>query len=341
MLFMLPPDDKAHPALYNRWTPSKRSQFFEDFGARIYLIERCAANDQAGGSQAGLHAIEGAAPAYFQEREMDWLQELFNVEKPIIGMCHLLALPGDPDFDRGGGMQAVIERARHDIIALQRGGVDAVMFSNEASLPYMTEVAATTVASMARVIGELRADLNVPFGVDVLWDPIASLDLAAATEANFAREIFTGVYASDFGLWSTDPGRTVRHQHAIGAQGVRLFFNIVPEAAVYLSPRQISDIARSTAFNARPDALCVSGLIAGDETSTTLIRQVKEAVPHIPVFANTGVHAGSVQQQLSVADGAIVGTTFKREGRIWNSVDTGRVRALMDKVQTVRAELSG
>lgn len=27
---------------------------------------------------------------------MSWLQDLFGVQKPIIAMCHLHALPGDP-----------------------------------------------------------------------------------------------------------------------------------------------------------------------------------------------------------------------------------------------------
>ena len=84
--------------------------------------------------------------------------------------------------------------------------------------------------------------------------------LAMATGAQFVREIFTGVYGSDFGLWNTNAGEVVRHQHAIGANHVRLFYNIVPEATAYLGNRNIADIAASTVFNARPDALCVSGL---------------------------------------------------------------------------------
>lgn len=103
--------------------------------------------------------------------------------------------------------------------------------------------------------------------MNVLWDPDRSLDLAAVTGAKFVREIFSGVYASDFGLWNTNTGRTVRHQHAIHAENVRLLFNIVPEAAAYLGQRDVVEIAKSTVFNHQPDALCVSGLTAGVETA--------------------------------------------------------------------------
>ena len=137
---------------------------------------------------------------------------------------------------------------------------------------------------MAALIGELKREIKIPFGVNVLWDPRASIDVAMATGAQFVREIFTGVYASDFGLWNTNVGEVIRHQYAIGAGHVRLLFNIVPESAVYLGGRQVADIAHSTVFNNRPDALCVSGLTAGAETSPQTLKLVKEAVPDTPVL---------------------------------------------------------
>lgn len=268
---------------------------------------------------------------------MSWIEETFGCRKPIIGMCHLNALPGDPSFDKQQGMAAVIEWARKDLLALQKGGVDAVMFSNEFSMPYLTQVETVTVAAMARIIGELKPDLRIPLGVNVLWDPAASLDLAVATEARFVREIFTGVYASDFGMWNTDCGAVVRHQHAIGAENVKLLFNIVPEAASYLADRDIVDIARSTVFNNRPDGLCVSGLTAGVQADQEILKKVKDAVPDTPVFANTGVRLETVDDQLGIADGAVVGTTFKYDGVFENHVDDKRVKAFMDEVKRIRA----
>jgi membrane complex biogenesis BtpA family protein len=267
---------------------------------------------------------------------MSWLRELFGVVKPIIAMCHLKALPGDPGYDPAKGMDYIIESARRDLRALQAGGVDGVMFSNEASLPYLTKVEPITLACMGRVIGELRSDIQVPHGVNVLWDPSASIDVAVATGAYYVREIFTGVYASDYGLWNTNAGEVIRHRQAVHGGHVRLLFNIVPESAVYLGQRDPADIARSTVFNARPDALCVSGLTAGAETSAEVLQRVKAAVPDTPVLANTGVNLNNVEAQLRIADGTVTATYFKRDGYIWNEVDVERVRAFMEKVRAVR-----
>ena len=235
-------------------------------------------------------------------------------------------------------MEKVIEDARKDLLALQNGGVDAVMFSNEFSLPYLTNVETVTVAAMARVIGELKPDIKIPFGVNVLWDPEKSLDLAAATGAKFVREIFTGVYASDFGLWNTNVGKTIRHQREIGAEKVKLMFNIVPEAAKYMADRDIESVAKTTVFNNRPDALCVSGLTAGAVTDAQLLKRVKDTVPNTVVFANTGVRYENVDHQLEYADGAVVGTTFKKDGVFENHVDEERVKRFMDKVRSFRGE---
>ena len=133
-----------------------------------------------------------------------------------------------PDTTARAASRAVVARAREELDALQSGGVDGVMVSNEFSLPYLTKTEPITAITMARIIGELLPDLSVPYGVNVLWDGRASIDLAVATGAQFVREIFTGVYASDFGLWNTNVGEVARHRVRVGGAGVKLFFNIVP-----------------------------------------------------------------------------------------------------------------
>jgi len=265
-----------------------------------------------------------------------WLDDVFGVRKPVIAMLHLTALPGDPGYDTRAGMRAVIDRAKEELDALQSGGVDGVMISNEFSLPYLTKTEPITAISMARVVGELLPELRVPYGVNVLWDGRASIDLAMATGAAFVREIFTGVYASDFGLWNTNVGEVARHRHRIGADHVRLLFNIVPESAAYLADRDLASITRTTVFATLPDAICVSGGTAGAPTDTDALKTVKDAAGDVPVFVNTGVRADNAAEHLAVADGAVVGTYFKEDGKFLNRASASRVEEMMKAVQSVR-----
>ncbi len=267
---------------------------------------------------------------------MEWIKDVFKTEKPIIAMCHMQPMPGDPYYDSKKGMKEVLDKCRHDLLALQKGGVDAIMFSNEFSLPYLTKVRTVTVAAMARVIGELKDEIEVPYGVNCLWDPIASLDLAVAVDASFVREIFTGVYASDFGLWNTSCGEVARHQREIGAENVKLLFNIVPEAAQYLAERPIESIAKTTIFNCRPNALCVSGATAGSATNPEVLARAKSVSGNTPVFANTGCTSDTIESLLKIANGAVVGTTFKFDGKFENLTDEARVKEFMDIVHNFR-----
>ena len=267
---------------------------------------------------------------------MSWLKEKIGTEKAIIAMCHLQAMPGDPGYDANKGMQHVVDCAAHDMLALQEGGVDAIMFSNEFSLPYLTKVRPETVAAMARVIGELRSSCKVPYGVNCLWDPYASIDLAAATDAVFIREVMSGVYGGDFGLWDTNCGDLTRHQRAICAGNVKKIFNIVPEGAQYICERDIQKVARSTNFNCKPDAIAVSGLTAGAAADFDVLKKVKEVLPDMVVLANTGCRPDTIGDILSIADGAVVGTTFKVDGVFDNLVDVNRVKRFMDVVHAVR-----
>jgi len=270
---------------------------------------------------------------------MNWLKDLFNVEKPIIAMCHLQPLPGDPHYDDKGGMEKVVDLARKDLLALQEGGVDGIMFSNEFSLPYLTKTEPITAMAMARIIGELKREIKIPFGVNVLWDAIASLDLAVAVDGKFIREVITGTYASDFGLWNTNPGATARHRARIGGKDIKMLYNIVPEAAKYLADRDIAEIARTTEFNNKPDAICVSGITAGSETDTQVLKLVKDVVKSTPILCNTGCNKDNVVKQLSVSDGAISATTFKVNGVFENGVDVNRVKEFMAVVKEFRKTL--
>lgn len=175
---------------------------------------------------------------------MNWMEELFGVKKPIIAMCHLQPLPGDPHYDQEKGIEYVVECARKDLHALQDGGVDGVMFSNEFSLPYLTKVEPITIAAMGYVIGSLKKEITIPYGVNCLWDPIASLDLCVSVGGKFIREIISGVYASDFGLWNTNVGQTV-----LSPDGYRWkrhnFSIVVPGSCKYLADSSNEEIARS------------------------------------------------------------------------------------------------
>jgi membrane complex biogenesis BtpA family protein len=263
-----------------------------------------------------------------------WFRDLFKVRKPVIAMAHLPALPGTPRYDREGGVTHIVEWVARDVTHLTAGGVDAIMYCNEDDRPYVFETGAEQIAAMARVVAETKPN-GIPFGVDFLWDPMAAMAVAHATGARFIREVLTGVYESDMGLWSPSAGKLARFRSQIGADDIRVLYNVVPEFASPLGSRSEVERGHSAVVSSLADAILVSGKMAGAEADLTVIEAIKEAVD-VPVLVNTGVKPHNVRDYLSVADGAIVGSSLKEDGHTWNPVDPLRVEQLMEQVKQVR-----
>lgn len=267
---------------------------------------------------------------------MLWTEKLFKVRKPIIGMLHLKPLPGDPLFKRGDSMKEVVKYARQDLKALQEGGVDGILISNEFSLPYERKMSFITPASMARVIGELMSEIHVPFGVDCISDGLATIELAASVNADFVRGTFSGVYVGDGGLYNNDISQLLRRKAALELEDLKMLYFLNPESDMNLDTRKLSSIAKSLIFKAKPDGFCISASAAGAEVDSELMKLVKEASEETAVICNTGVRPDTVADKLKYADAAVIGTYFKYDGYLFNSVEKERVLKLMEVVREYR-----
>lgn len=265
---------------------------------------------------------------------MSWISEMFGTQKAIIGLLHLKALPGDPFYE--GSMEAVIAQAKDELDAMQEGGVDGILITNELSLPYEKKVSAVTLASMARVVGALEGRFRVPYGVEAIYDADASIDICAATDAKFSRCVFTGAYAGDLGLVDKDIAKTLRRRRYLERNDLKLFYFVNSEGEVYLNDRPIEDITKTMIFNCKPEALVVAGGMAGMSPENTMLSKVKKAAGDLPVFCGTGCKTDNIEQIFSISDGAFVGTTFKKDGKFGNPVEYERVKTFMDKVKELR-----
>jgi membrane complex biogenesis BtpA family protein len=264
---------------------------------------------------------------------MSRFKDLFPSGKPVIAMAHVPPLPGTPLYDANRGVDGLVEAVRADLRILLDGGVDAVMFCNEGDRPYSFHAGYDGAAVMTRVVTELRPT-DRPFGVDFLWDPSAALAIGVATGASFMREVTSGVYESDMGLWQTDAAALLRERRRLQSD-IAIFMNVAPEFASPIGSRQVGTMARSVAVSSIPDAILVSGPMAGAEPDLAALKAAREAVdPDVPVLVNTGSKSTNISGFLSVADGCIVGSDLKVDGYTWNPVEPARVRRFMEAARS-------
>jgi hypothetical protein len=247
----------------------------------------------------------------------------------VVGVVHLAPLPGAPRF--AGDMGAVLSRARSDARGLEEAGVDAVLVENFGDAPFFPDrVPPATVASMAVVCAELRRAAQVPIGINVLRnDAAAALSIAASAGLAFARvNVHAGARLTDQGIVEGRAHETLRLRRALGIEGVLILADVQVKHSAGLAARSLTDEARELAGRALADVLLVTGSATSAAPSAAEVAEVRRSV-EIPVLVASGVDLERGAELLAHADGCIVGSAFKRDGRAENEVDPDRARKIV------------
>ena len=253
-------------------------------------------------------------------------------EKVIIGVVHLKPLPGEPL--NKCSLEEVLEYALKDAKALENGGVDALIVENFGDKPFLKRVEPHTVAFMTYIASEIKRDVSIPIGINVLRnDAKSALAIATAVRADFIRiNVHVGVYVSPEGILEGRAHETLRYKKILKSD-VKIFADVHVKHAYPLG-FDIEDIAIEAVERGLADALIVTGKRTGEETPINDIKRVKKVV-NTPVFAGSGVNISNVEKILKFADGAIVGTFFKNKK---GEIDVDKVKALVREAKKINCK---
>ncbi len=237
-------------------------------------------------------------------------------------MVHMRALPGAPAF--AGSIDEVVDAALQDARALMSGGCRGIVFENFGDRPFHKIPPKETIAGMTRVIADVVREVRAPFGVNVLRnDAAGALAIAAATGASFIRiNVHTGAMLTDQGIIEGLAAETLRLRAAID-RNVLIFADHMVKHATPLVAVDEAQAAKDLRERGLADALIVSGRETGAEVDRERFERTREAVD-APLLIGSGLTADNAAQFLA-ADGAIAGTSLKRDGR----VDPQRVEAVV------------
>ena len=249
--------------------------------------------------------------------------------RPVIGMVHLLPLPGAPRF--GGDVGPIRDAALRDADALAAGGVHGIMMENFGDVPfYPVQVPAVVVAHVTAIAAEIRRRVDLPLGINVLRnDGRSALAVAHAVGAAFIRvNVLSGARVTDQGIVQGIAHDLLRERAQLGATNVKILADVDVKHSAPLAPRPLVDEVNDTIERGLADAVILSGAGTGKSTDPQHVRTVKDAAGKTPVFIGSGIIAATVEQ-FEAADGFIVGTAFKSDGDPGKPVEVGRVKALV------------
>lgn len=268
----------------------------------------------------------------------DALKDIFGCDRAVVGTVHLLALPGSPQYD-GIGIEHILRRALADAEAYIEGGVDGLVIENSGDLPFLKpdDVGHETTAFLTRVTSAVAERFPVAVGVNCLANAVLpSLAAAAAGGARFVRSNqWVNAYVANEGYVEGAAARATRFRALLGAYEVKFFADVHVKhgAHAIVGDRSVDEQGRDAEFF-DADVLIATGSRTGQSTTTGEVEDVARLTT-LPVIVGSGLDLNNVESLFSCARGAIVGSSLKVDGVWWQPVDVGRVRELMDIVNSL------
>jgi membrane complex biogenesis BtpA family protein len=262
-------------------------------------------------------------------------KHLFNSSLPIIGMVHLPPLPGSPRYNQSLG--EIIDKAVHDAQAIENGGFDGLIVENYGDVPfYPDRVGPETVAAMTCIVHEIRRRIKKPIGINILRnDSMAAIAIATILKCDFIRvNVHIGTMATDQGIVTGKAFDTLRYRTSLASQ-VKIFADIFVKHGSVLGRQEIGQASQDVVLRGLADTVIVTGRSTGEFINIDELKEVKKAIPEVPVLAGSGVNEKNIIDIIKLVDGMIVGTWIKEDNKTENQVDEDKVRNLVELKKSI------
>lgn len=257
------------------------------------------------------------------------LKEIFGDQKPIIGMVHFwMPSPSFRIAEPSLSLIDFITNLRKDIEALQKGGADGLLFVNESDQPTRNPVDNDVYAWFSLVMGFIMNSVKIPFGIEVLNDQAAGLNLASIFGAKFVRGNFLEQSSNSENLrqlnymkWNAHYERNSR----LGIYANHKFDNTSE------SESEIRDEINKNTISNHVSGISLSGLDV--PSYRRFYSQFKSLNPTQDLILGGGVNAQNAKILSDSSDGMIIGSSFKKNGKITNEVDINRVKEFITSIR--------
>ena len=255
---------------------------------------------------------------------------MFSSAKPVIGMIHVGALPGTP------ASRATMRELEAQVIAECRvyrdGGVHAIAIENMHDVPYLRGSVGPEITAAMTMLGRaVKEESRLPCGIQILAGANhEALAVAHAASLDFVRvEGYAFAHVADEGIIQSSAASLLRYRRGIGAERVQVWADVKKKHSSHAITADIDvgETAAAVEFM-RADAVIVSGSVTGAEPSDADLSSVNRRC-QLPLFVGSGITAENLGRYYDLADGFIVGTFLKKDGRWTETVDAKRVERLM------------
>ena len=247
--------------------------------------------------------------------------------KEIIGMVHLAALPGTPNGTKS--MEEVFEQAKNDLLALEEGGIRVAIVENMFDTPYTTDVSTDTLIQMTHLFTRLRTISSIRLGINIhSSDRDQEMLVATYCGADFIRaESFVEYRVTGGGMMKPMAPLLMRTKKHLQSE-VKILADIHGKHTTPLVAQPIDALIHE-ALSYGCDGIILTGLATGSAPTVEDAKSFKAVCGDAKLYIGSGVTAENIRGFLQYADGVIVGSSIKEDGKVERPVDVKRVQALM------------
>ena len=262
---------------------------------------------------------------------MNRLREKLKNEKVIIGMVHLLPLPGSPKYE--GDMDKIYEAGLKDLRALEKGGAGAIIIENFGDVPYAAENELINKIAFAKMVALLSRETKLPVGINYQFnDTETEWAVAYTCDVDFIRcEVFAENRIGPNGMFIA-AGPQLMRMKAHYNKDVMILCDANVKHTFALAEQPL-DFTIESLIEGGADGVIVTGITTGVNPSVDDVIEVNRVAKGLPVFLGSGINEKNVNDYLPYISGAIVGSSLKKDRNVNNPVDVKNVKRFMSKIK--------
>lgn len=260
--------------------------------------------------------------------------------KFLAAMVAVLPLPGAPLYD--GKDHKVIGQALADVDVYRKAGVDSILFENDHDLPYIQPpLDERGTALMTEIVKEARKRFDGPIGIQMLEAAnITSLEIAAEADLDYIRvEAFVFAHVGGSGVIHGSAGKIMRRRKELNAEHIKVFADVKKKHGSHSLTIDLDiqdEIKQAEFFLA--DGVIVTSQFTGMNPDRNDLVKAKKAT-NLPVLIGSGMTAENIEEYLPLADGFIVGSFFRKDGKFLEMLEPERLEQFLRVFEPARSNI--
>jgi membrane complex biogenesis BtpA family protein len=257
--------------------------------------------------------------------------------KPLIGMIHL---PRLTERSTAGFSERIIEYALWEAGKLVDAGFQGVLVENYNDAPYSITVKDKYITHLITiVVRELVKEYGnkVSIGVNILRNSgVEAAVIAAVSGAHFIRvNAYCDVRLSMEGILYPIAAEIEDVRRRL-PRHVMVFADVDVKHSLRLGDYKLEEVVRDCVVRGSVSAIIVSSSATGEAPSPGYVAAIRKYSTPKPILVGSGITVENIKAYWSIADGFIVGTSIKIDGKTTNPIDFQRAKKLAEQAEELR-----